>query len=174
MPPSIREELSQLAGTRTALRQRPQHQPGCTTRFMTFTFDPPRSSLHAPAKDPVLHHDGQLLPRVAKSWYSARQPASLSSHSSLSSATTPRPGRINFSDSLSLDTLHLQLPALGARKLRPLRHSHCSLCVARSVSLGPKDRRITWGMAVLTLILAAASAIDINHVAAVNVTFSDK
>jgi len=38
----------------------------------------------------------------------------------------------------------------------------------------PKDRRITWGMAVVTLILAAASAIDINHVAAVNVTFSDR
>jgi hypothetical protein len=77
------------------------------------------------------------------------------------------PGRDDFSDPLSVDSLCVQLSALGSRQLRALRDSHSPLRAAGAVCWIPKDRRILWGIAVLSSILAAASAIGIANVAEV-------
>jgi hypothetical protein len=63
-----------------------------------------------------------------------------------------------------LDALCLQLPALGPfdRFAIPIL-PFAQLALYRWI---PKDRRVLWGMAGVTSILAAASAIGISHVAA--------
>jgi len=82
------------------------------------------------------------------------------------SCARSHPGGVNFLGPLPPDSLHLQLPAPGARELRTLRDSRTSLCAARSVSLAPeRPPSLVGGWRSTTSILAAASAIGIHHVA---------